>query len=216
MKRSILILTIMALSALWGCGSGSSTSEKPVTYHSVLKQADITTKMKHIIFFNSSSHSKYGVAPVPAGTILGQAFVDDAILSVPIPDYGVGVSDASGSGDNAGSIAVSVIVADPVDPATTTIITQAGRYFVKNTVSGYMTGPYDSAVTRGNTDSTVKLIVFDMLDGSIKAIRTVPASSMYANILDDGAVLLPNIDNLDAARLSVDTMTGNVTLKPLL
>lgn len=197
-----LIVLISGFFLLVGCGGSNGTSPAvapagAVTYRSLLRQADITTQFKHIIFFNTTTLTNYlGRPTVDKGTVLGQAFVNDDVLAVPIP-YGD----------------TDVIIADPVDPVQSTVVVQNGSYLLTTTATGITTGPYLSAITRTNTNAYIGYITFDMLTGNINSVSS-PASVMYLNMLDNGAILAPaggvyDGYGINSGHWKVDTITGN-------
>lgn len=227
MRQYAIVLSVSLLLA--GCGSGTSTpataqpaqqnNSGATVYHSVLKSADITTTLKHIVFFNTTTSTfiKYdNLVTITKGSIRDQAFVCDAILEVPLP---FNEQDA--------------IAANPVDPLLYTVVRQSGGYFLKNNMSGETTGPYASAIKRSNVDIDVHIITFDMLltpdsyvespqsdlpavfSGAFKS-RLVPASAMYDNMFSDGGAILVPLDgvynghDINSGYWKIDSVSGRL------
>ncbi len=201
MKSFVAVCMLLAL-LLGGCGGGGSdpvavTATTPTTaktYYSVIKQATITTQLKHFLYFDRST-----------GTIIGQGFATDEVLAVPLSDP-----------------TRDVIIADPIDPAAYTIVaTSDNTYMLKHLDNGEETGPYPSAITRGYAD-WAEWIVFDMQTGDILWVVGAPAINIYGSIIDNGARLLPPeglyLDGdpdkyILSGQFKIDTITGEIVPK---
>ena len=203
MNRLTLLAAFILLWALAGCGGSGSSSTATATpagaktYFSVVQQSNVTTQLKHIVFFNTTTLFNYLGRDVPKGTVLDQAFVDDALLAVPVNDN-----------------RTDVVVCEPVDPAVTSVTKLNGRYVVANTTTGTIQGSYSSARTRTNNESGVTFLTFNMLSNNF-AVYVTPASMMYLNLNDYGAVLAPPDSDLPgygvaSGHWKIDPVTGKL------
>jgi len=204
-------LIIVAISALIvaGCGGSGSQPASPSTQsvYSYVLQQNVTTDLKHIVFFNTST-----------GQIQGTAFVTPDVLAVPFPvnKYDAVVTDpipflgtaTVSSTPNGYMVNVAATAA-----GTYTNITPGGNsgftYTISNPIPAENRGPYLSALTRTHDASgTVERIRFSM-NNSTFAVQTLSVSDLYGGAVGDGT--LHNQVTLldDGLRLSTPQVTAD-------